>query len=86
MTSEEFAERFQKHPLGWSFQNMETAETQTLLENVVLMAKGMLFLMEFQKEITEKEYDFLMQALQGNAQRNEKRIESTNSPGTQTKQ
>lgn len=86
MTSEEFAERFQSHPLGWSFQNLETAETQTLLENVVLMAKGMLFLMEFQKEITKEEYDFLVQALQGNAQRNEKRIEKTNSPGTRTRQ
>ncbi|MEO9589690.1 MULTISPECIES: hypothetical protein [Marinobacter] len=86
MTSEEFAERFQKHPLGWSFQNMETADTQTLLENVVLMAKGMLFLMEFQKDITKEEHEFLMQALQGNAQRNEKRIEKTNSPGTKTRQ
>lgn len=86
MTSEEFAERFQKHPLGWSFQNMETADTLILLENAVLMAKGMLFLMEFQKEITKEEYEFLMEALQGNAQRNKRRIEKTNSSGSQTKQ
>ena len=86
MTSEEFAERFQKHPLGFSFQNMETADTQTILENTVLMAKGVLFLMEFQKDITKEEYDFLMQALQGNAQRNKKRIEKTKHPGTSTKQ
>lgn len=86
MTSEEFAERFQGHPLGWSFQNLETADNQTLLENIVLMAKGMLFLLEFRKEISKEEYDFLMQALQGNAQRNKKRIEKTNSSGPKTRQ
>ncbi len=86
MTSEEFAERFQKHPLGHCFQAMEITDTVFKLENTSVMAKGMLLLLEFQGEITKEEYEFLMQALQGNAQRNKKRIEKTNSSGPKTRQ
>lgn len=86
MTSEEFKERFQKHPLGHCFQNMEVTKTVSNLEANVSMTEGMLLLLEFQKEITKTEYDFLREALQGNAQRNLKRIKRTNSLGTATKQ
>ncbi|MDL0430217.1 hypothetical protein QPM17_03720 [Marinobacter sp. TBZ242] len=86
MTSEEFAERFQKHPLGHCFQAMEITDTVFKLENTAVMAKGMLLLLEFQGEITKEEYEFLIRASQGNAQRNKKRIEKTSSAGTQTKQ
>lgn len=86
MTSEEFAERFQHHPLGFSFQNLETTETEQTLETTVSMAEGMLLLLEFQGDITKAEYVFLREALQGNAQRNLKRIEKTNCKGIQTRQ
>lgn len=42
--------------------------------------------MEFQGDITKPEYEFLREALQGNAQRNLKRIEQTNITGPLTKQ
>lgn len=86
MTSEEFAKRFQSHPLGWSFQNLEVTDNVQTLENTVSMTEGILLLMEFQGDITKPEYEFLREALQGNAQRNLKRIEKTNSQGTATRQ
>ncbi|MTI98727.1 MAG: hypothetical protein FH752_08910 [Marinobacter adhaerens] len=86
MTSEEFAERFKSHPLGWSFQNLEVAKNIRTLKNTVSMTEGILLLMEFQGDITKPEYEFLREALQGNAQRNLKRIEQTNITGPLTKQ
>lgn len=86
MTSEEFAERFKNHPLGWSFQNLEMTKHIRTLKNTVSMTEGILLLMKFQGDITEPEYEFLREALQGNAQRNLKRIQKTNSPGTATRQ
>ena len=86
MTSEEFAERFQKHPLGHCFQAMETAKTVHSIATGVGMAAGMIRLLEFQGEITQEEHDFLQEALQGNADRNKRRLEKTNSTGPQTRQ
>ena len=86
MTSEEFKQRFQKHPLGHCFQSMEIAETVSSLEATVAMAEGMLLLLQFQDSITIEEYEFLREALQGNAQRNLKRLKRTNSLGPSTKQ
>lgn len=86
MTSEEFKKRFQKHPLGYAFQSMEITETLGSLGSNFSIVEGMLMLLEFQGEITKPEYEFLREALRGNAQRNKKRIEKTNSLGTTTKQ
>lgn len=86
MTSEEFAQRFQDHPLGFVFQALEAVGSVPQLESNVSMAEGMLLLLEFQGEIREEEREFLREALQGNAQRNLKRIKKTNSPGLSTKQ
>ncbi|PHQ24164.1 hypothetical protein CLH62_14615 [Marinobacter guineae] len=86
MTSDEFAKRFQSHPLGWNFQNLETTESIENLEKTVSITEGILFLLEYQGDITETEYEFLREALQGNAQRNIRRIEKTNSSGTKTRQ
>lgn len=86
MTSEEFAKRFQSHPLGWSFQNLETTESIEHLEKTMSITEGILFLLEYQDDITESEYEFLTEALHGNAQRNIRRLRKTNSLGTNTKQ
>jgi|GEM_PF-1596070 hypothetical protein len=86
MTSEEFAKRFQSHPLGWSFQNLETTESIEHLEKTVSITEGILFLLEYQSDITESEYEFLKEALHGNAHRNIRRLKKTNCSAPQTKQ
>lgn len=86
MTSEEFVERFQKHPLGHMFQAMEAAKTAHSVSTAVGMAAGMIHLLEFQGEITQEEHDFLQEAVKGNSARNMMRIKKTNSPGTKTRQ
>ncbi|MAN58254.1 MAG: hypothetical protein CMC08_00280 [Flavobacteriaceae bacterium] len=86
MTSEEFMERFQSHPLGWVFQSMETAENETQLERYLSMAHGMILLLEFQKELSEDEASFLNEAARGNAKRNYDRVTKTNFEPPSTRQ
>lgn len=86
MTSEEFKDRFQHHPLGYVFQMMEVTETASTIEPAVSMAEGILMLLEFQGDITKEEYEFLREALQGNLQRNLKRIKKTNAEAPNTQQ
>lgn len=78
MTSEEFAKRFQSHPLGWAFQNMEATDGETSLDRSASMAAGMILLLEFQGQLTGAEAAFLQEAVKGNIQRNYQRLMKTN--------
>jgi len=78
MTSEEFAKRFQSHPLGWAFQNMEATDGETSLDRSASMAAGMILLLEFQGDLTEVEAALLQEAVKGNTRRNYNRLLKTN--------
>jgi hypothetical protein len=86
MTSEEFKERFQHHPLGYVFQIMEIATDELQLERYASMAQGMIMLLEFQGKLSKEDHDFLKEAAKGNAKRNYDRLEKTNAPAPTTKQ
>lgn len=86
MTSEEFKERFQHHPLGYVFQIMEIATDELQLERYASMAQGMIMLLEFQGKLSKEDHDFLKEAAKGNAKRNYDRLEKTNATAPATKQ
>ncbi|MDS1310501.1 hypothetical protein [Marinobacter xiaoshiensis] len=86
MTSEEFRDRFQHHPLGHVLQNMEIAETEIALERYLGMALGMVMVMCHHEHITKEEQEFLMEASKGNAKRNYDRVMKTNAAAPATRQ
>lgn len=86
MTSEEFKGRFQHHPIGYVFQAMEIATEEGQLERYMSMAHGMIMLLEFQKELSTEDHDFLNEAAKGNAKRNLERLRKTNSKAPSARQ
>lgn len=86
MTSEEFKDRFQHHPLGYVFQAMEVATGELQLERYASMAHGMIMLLEFQGALSKEDHDFLSEAAKGNAKRNYDRLEKTNATAPSTRQ